>query len=86
MGITAIQANWHEIPEVPQRINYWAVGQQLASIVEFGSEWRYSLVFESTAFGIHQIIVGVLALPVISTVAQAKLINLNPSFLIYKIK
>lgn len=52
--------------EVLQRTDYWAVGHQLASIAEFGSEWWHSLVFESTAFGIYQIIVGVLDLPVIS--------------------
>lgn len=85
MRITVIQANWYEMPEAPQRISYWAGGQQLASITEFGSEWRHSLVFESTALGIHQIL-GILDLPVISPVVRAKLINLNLSFLIYKIK
>lgn len=84
MLITASQASWHDMSEAPERIKNRAVGQQLASVLEFGSEWQQSLVFESTAFGAKQILAGVLALLVSSFVVWAKLISLSLSFHIYK--
>lgn len=83
MQITVIQADWQEMSEVPQRIKYWAVGQQLASITEFGSEWQCSQCWKAQPL---EILAGILALPVISSVVWAKLINLNLCFLIYKMK
>lgn len=61
MLIIVNQASWHDMPDAPERIEYWAVGQQVAFNLEFGSEWQHSLVFESTAFGAKQILARVLA-------------------------